>query len=167
MRPPDHAPLCDPTHGSVAIRAARMSDEEELVALSANLRGYDVPEPRAYRQALRRVLQSTDCRLWVAHCESDSPVGYILVSTRPRLSLQGPLVTIDELTVSPARRGQGIGRLLVNAAKAFALRYGAKRLELTSWRGHESYRRQFYPANGFVEFDSAVFRFLMSASARK
>lgn len=55
----------------------------------------------------------------------------------------GPRVWVEDLAVDPARRSQGIGKALLDAAKAWARERGATHLELDSAFSREAAHR-FY-----------------------
>jgi len=81
------------------------------------------------------------------------------LSQRPQLHLGGRLVSIDALAVLPSVRGLGVGKRLLRRARAYARLHHAVRIEVHTTRARESYRRGFYPLNGYRETDSALFRY--------
>src|SRR5262249_5848797 len=105
-----------------------------------------------------RVLKHLAMRVIVAEDETSAIVGMASVTFRPQLRLTSDLVTIDELVVADSVRGRGVGRALLDHVKAIAVDASAGRLELETNRARESYRREFYVKNGFVEANSAVMR---------
>ena len=66
--------------------------------------------------------------LWSALDEGGNAVGFALA-----LWLDGSL-HLEELDVHPAHQQRGIGRKLVNAVRVQAVRCGARRLTLTTFR---------------------------------
>ncbi|MDD5657936.1 MAG: GNAT family N-acetyltransferase, partial [Elusimicrobia bacterium] len=110
-----------------------------------------------FRRAFGGVLRDRDSGIFVS-CRQGRLIGLLAWSLRPMLHIAGRLFRIDELVVSNAARGQGVGRELLRAAHELARRRGALRIELLTNRKRESYRRGFYAKNGFDEADTAVFR---------
>jgi N-acetylglutamate synthase-like GNAT family acetyltransferase len=140
-----------------SIRAAVPSDTTPLLALLHEL-GYTELDADVYARTFELVLAHPEIRVLVAEDESARVVGLLALSHRPQLRLAGTLVTIDELVVAQGARGRGVGRTLIERAKAIAAELGAKRVELLTNRTRESYSRGFYVKNGFVEASSAVMR---------
>ncbi len=142
------------------VRAATTDDcaaiRELLIALGyASGGGPQLPE------LLRAALARADLALFVACDRADplgTPLGLIQLSRRPQLHLGGTLVSIDALTVSPEARGRGVGGRLLRRARAYARLHHAVRIEVHTTRSRENYRRGFYPAHGYREVDSALFR---------
>jgi ribosomal protein S18 acetylase RimI-like enzyme len=62
----------------------------------------------------------------------------------------GPAAWLEDMVVSPARRGEGIGKELLEAATEFASLRGATRITLLTDRGNEAAQR-FYRRHGFRE----------------
>lgn len=63
---------------------------------------------------------------------TDDPVGLALLRFRPGLWSEGAEAHLQELYVVPARRGQGFGRALLEAAMATARTAGAATLDLNT-----------------------------------
>ncbi|MBF2049077.1 MAG: GNAT family N-acetyltransferase [Elainella sp. C42_A2020_010] len=58
---------------------------------------------------------------------------------------------MSELFVDQAHRGQGIGSLLLDTVQTEARVRGCSRLMLVNSRERESYQRQFYQKQGWIE----------------
>jgi GNAT superfamily N-acetyltransferase len=58
---------------------------------------------------------------------------------------------LNDLFVKPSARGAGIGKALLDAAKAYARTSGARRLDLSTARTNPAQR--LYEANGYVRDD--------------
>ena len=145
-----------PPATSLTLRRALTADAGAAGALLRDL-GYEDLDPAAFGRAFAAVLTDPQQQVWLA-VDGDRPVGLMSLSTRPQLRLAGPIMTVDELVVTPATRGTGVGAALLGVAKSEAVRIGARRLELLTRRGRPSYTRGFYVKNGFTEVDSAVMR---------
>jgi N-acetylglutamate synthase-like GNAT family acetyltransferase len=145
------------TDNKVSIRRANESDLQAIFNLMAEL-GYPGLPSERFGETYDRVLKHPAMRLIVAEDDTGAIVGMASVNIRPQLRLTSDLVTIDELVVSGSARGGGVGRALLDHVKALAKKLSAGRLELETNRARESYRREFYVKNGFVEANSAVMR---------
>ena len=142
------------------LRKTTLADAEAVRALIEEL-GYGPLDEHAFSLGLAAVLADPAQQLLVAEVE-ELVVGFMSLDIKPQVRLVGLVVTIDELVVTERARGRGVGRLLVDFAKAEAIRTRARRLELHTARKRPSYEREFYVKNGFTEVDSAVLRWLES-----
>ncbi|MDD5658348.1 MAG: N-acetyltransferase, partial [Elusimicrobia bacterium] len=98
----------------MTIRKARPSDREAACALMAEL-VHPQARPGAFRRAFEGVLRGPDSGILVS-CHQRRLTGLLAWSLRPMLHIAGRLFRIDELVVSNAARGQGVGRELLRAA---------------------------------------------------
>lgn len=80
-------------------------------------------------------------------------LGYASVHWLPYLFLDGVEGYISELFVRNKGRGKGIGRELLETIKEEARKRGCSRLSLLNGRNRESYERNFYQKQGFIERD--------------
>ncbi|HSB08763.1 MAG TPA: GNAT family N-acetyltransferase [Blastocatellia bacterium] len=139
------------------IRPATEADADSAFKLMSEL-GYPGLSLPHFVKTYYALLEHPGMFLLVAEEEDHEVVAFASITSRPQLRLTGQLVTIDELVVADRARGQGVGRMILEAAEAMARKLGARRLELETNRARESYRRGFYVKNGFLEADSAVMR---------
>ncbi len=137
------------------MRPARRGDLPEVASLLRELGYSDGGDSTTFSW----VLSHPEMEVLVATDSMDRPIGVLSMSHRPQMRLGGRIATIDELSVTEAWRGKGVGRELVARAVARAKVLGVRRIELNSHRSRQSYQRSFYEKNGFVEVDSAVLRF--------
>lgn len=147
---------------SVRLRRVGMADEAAVRALVSDL-GYAPPERLS--ALLRAVLRRPDMVLFLAVDRLDTPLGLLQLSCRPQVHLGGALVSIDALVVAAGARGQGIGARLLRRARAYARLHRAVRVEVHTSRARANYQRGFYPAHGYHEAESALFR-LVELEAR-
>jgi PhnO protein len=140
------------------LRRTTLADAGAVRSLVEEL-GYGPLDAHAFSLGLEAVLADPAQQLLVAEVEGQV-VGFMSLDVKPQVRLVGLVVTIDELVVAARARGLGIGKKLVDFAKAEAIRTGARRLELHTARKRPSYERGFYVKNGFTEVDSAVMRCL-------
>jgi N-acetylglutamate synthase-like GNAT family acetyltransferase len=141
----------------VLVRLATESDVQAAYKLMAELGYPELSLPR-FIETYHSTLKHPAMTLLVAEESDGEIVGLATISRRPQLRLTANLLTIDELVVADHARGRGVGRALLDQVKAIARNSGTARLELETSRARESYRRDFYIKNGFVEADSAVMR---------
>jgi GNAT superfamily N-acetyltransferase len=139
---------------SVKIRPARRGDRDGIALLLKELGYTEGCDP----STLLWVLNHPEVDVFVAADHLDRPVAFVSLSHRPQLRLRGRITTIDELVVTEAWRGKGVGSKLLATAIDRAKALSSKRVELLTHRGRESFRRSFYEKNGFVQADSAVMR---------
>lgn len=85
-------------------------------------------------------------------------VGVLNYTITPCLSLSGSLMRIELLGILTKVRNQGIGSSLLNEAKKIAAQKGVSQIILSTSKDRESYKRNFYVKQGFVEKNSAWFK---------
>ena len=124
------------------IRSARLGDNERLSELFGELGYAASPEQVADR------MHEPNTQVLVA--EQDGEVlGVVVLHVRQPVHRDGPVMRIDALVVTGARRSMGIGEALVRQALAEADRCGATLVEITSKLPRTGARR-FYERLGFV-----------------
>jgi ribosomal protein S18 acetylase RimI-like enzyme len=79
-----------------------------------------------------------------------SPVGFITFSARQTILHRSPSGLIDELAVSAAHRGRGVGKQLVLAAIATCKEIGCCEVEVSTEKTNTE-ARELYRKCGFVE----------------
>lgn len=141
----------------ISIRRAVEDDEKAVLTLLFSL-GYPNIERTIFANVYHDVLQHPEMVIYLAIEENGKALGMMSLSHRPQLRLAGTILCIDELAVLTEARGRGIGQKLLSKARDVAKELGAKRLELHTNRSRESYKRQFYIKNGFLEANSALMR---------
>lgn len=144
---------------SIAIRAAAAPDAEQLGRLGTQLvavhHGFDarrfIPPtpatPAAYSGFLAQQLAQPDVVLLVA-AEGATVLGYAYAGLEGSdyMALRGPAGVIYDLVVDPARRREGIGRALLEAAIAALKARGAPRVLLSTAERNEAAQRLFAAA---------------------
>jgi GNAT superfamily N-acetyltransferase len=148
----------------VTLRKALLDDAETVHSLVREL-GYPELDDQTFGVGFEAVLANPTQQALVAEVDGQV-VGFMSLNIKPQVRLAGLLATIDELVVTESARGRGVGKALVEFAKAVAVRVGAGRLELHTARKRASYERGFYTKNGFAEIDSAVLRWEGTAPPR-
>ena len=149
------------------IREARLEDSSAIAAILRAL-GWSEQikqEPFVDTQAhialyLERCQREKTHTILVAEREQGHDVrevvGYVSVHWYPHL-MRGNDGYVSELFVHPNATGHGIGSLLLDTMKAYALERNCTRLILMNRRTRESYARQFYAKHGWVELRDAAF----------
>jgi GNAT superfamily N-acetyltransferase len=146
----------DTTAQGFRIRPGRRGDADTIAALLQEL-GYT---EGADTTTVNWVISHPEMEIMVAAGPGDKPVGMATLSHRPQLRMRGRIATIDELIVTKAWRGKGVGRALLMRVVDRAKVLGAKRLELVTHEPRAELSRAFYEKCGFTEGDAVVFRYL-------
>ena len=93
------------------------------------------------RRALRLLLPRAGAVLLAS--EGKEAAGVAVLSYLVALEHGGRVAWLDELYVTPQRRGQGVGRALLMAALSGARKSGCKTVELEVVRGHDRAARLY------------------------
>jgi GNAT superfamily N-acetyltransferase len=135
----------------VLVRAAVADDEPALGALNRATWSPDVspgqrpPDDEGFFKAR---LRPED----VLVAEQDGVlVGFAIVTPASAMPTHGHVRVLNGLSVDPAAQGAGIGRLLVDAAAAWARELGARKLTLRVLDGNTRARRLYLGAGFVVE----------------
>jgi GNAT superfamily N-acetyltransferase len=133
------------------IRAAQPDEEGRVIPLYEWLfappgsRPPSWDEPRA-AVALRQAIESHDCALILAEDDAGELVGFCTAYQDLHSVRFGYRAWVEDLAVHPERRSLGIGKALLDAAKAWARERGATHLELDSAEtradAHRFYERE-------------------------
>lgn len=133
------------------VRAARPGEEEAIVPLYEWLFAPPGTRPASWDErraavALRQALESHDCAVLVA--ESDSELIGFITGYQDLHSVRfGYRAWVEDFAVHPDRRSHGVGKALLDAAKAWARERGATHLELDSAEARKDAHR-FYEREG-------------------
>jgi GNAT superfamily N-acetyltransferase len=131
------------------VRQATAFDADTVAELlDAFNREFDTPSPGAEVLAarLRQLIAGED---FVALLGGEPAVGVAVLSLRPSVWWEGPVVTLDELYVQPHMRGQRLGHAMLEAACCLARERGSQTLEINV-DGEDIDARRFYEAHGFT-----------------
>jgi GNAT superfamily N-acetyltransferase len=141
---------------SVQLRRAEAADEQAVLGLARRfVTSFELSE-RAFRASFAELLASRDALLLVA-ADGEQVLGYCLAFDHPTFYANGRVAWVEEITVREDRRGQGIGRILMDGAEACARQRGATLLALATRRA-----AAFYGALGYEE-SATYFRKLLQA----
>lgn len=133
------------------VSPATAADLAELTELfAAYLAFYQVPRPPHEVQCfLGARLQQGDSRLFLARDEQGRAQGFVqLYPLQSSLALK-PAWLLSDLYVAAAARRQGIGEVLMQAAREFAEASGACGLQLETGRANQAAQR-LYERLGYV-----------------
>jgi ribosomal protein S18 acetylase RimI-like enzyme len=89
--------------------------------------GEDIDEPDALERRYREQLDSGEVTVILAGA---GPDGFAQLRYRSQIYSDAPTAYLEELYVAPARRGEGLGRALLEAAMEEARAHGADHIDL-------------------------------------
>jgi GNAT superfamily N-acetyltransferase len=134
---------------SSAPRAAAPSDAETVARLlDAFNREYDAPSPGpdVLTTRLRSLLAGSDV---IAFLAGDPAVAVALLTLRPNVWYDGPIVVLDELYVVPEARGRGVGSALLVAVESLTRERGGQLIEIAV-DGADADAHRFYERHGYT-----------------
>lgn len=102
---------------------------EIMNAIGVQTFNFDLDETTA---RLQDFLHREKYFVFVARCNSGTPVGFMALYESYALYAEGVFGTIPEFYVRPEYRSNNVGRRLVSQAKSFGESRGWKRLEVTT-----------------------------------
>jgi ribosomal protein S18 acetylase RimI-like enzyme len=108
--------------------------------------GEPTPGPEALAERIRELLSASQILVLLA---GDPPEGLALLRFRPSLWSETLDCYLEELYVVPQRRGQGIGRALLEAAMEAARQEGAAHIDLGTSED-DTAARALYERLGFT-----------------
>jgi ribosomal protein S18 acetylase RimI-like enzyme len=132
-----------------AVRRAELADAEAVGRLMHDFNAeFDEPTPGPARLAerIRELLAGGDTAILLA---GSGPDGLAILRFRLAITTPGLECYLAELYVVPARRGQGLGRALMNAAIDEARARGADYMDLGTSEDDVA-ARALYESLGFV-----------------
>lgn len=126
------------------VRTATDADAAQIAPLLGEL-GYPAPAADVPQRLARVRAERGECL--VAEDEAGALVALMTLARHDILHSASPAAQITGLVVTAAARGSGTGRMLVEAAKAWARAAGCGRIAVTSAE-HRADAHAFYPACG-------------------
>jgi GNAT superfamily N-acetyltransferase len=106
-------------------------------------------EPGTIEQNCRVLMVDPAVRFLIAKDDRQA-IGFINFSVRRTALHPGPSGLIDELVVAESHRGQGVGRLLVEACITECRKLGCSELEVSTEKSNNA-ARSFYKRCGFED----------------
>jgi GNAT superfamily N-acetyltransferase len=134
---------------SVAPRVATPSDVDTVARLlDAFNREFDTPTPgpEVLATRLRGLLDGGDV---IALLAGDPAVAVALLTLRPNVWFDGPVVLVDELYVAPESRGRGLGSALMVAVESLTRERGGELIEIAV-DGADADAHRFYERHGYT-----------------
>ncbi len=136
-------------HGEV--RPAEAGDADDVARLAAALAlSFEFSAAR-FRQHYPSLLAEDGARLLLA-VNGGATIGYLLGFRHLTFYANGPVGWVEEIVVRDADRGEGVGRVLMNAFEQWAAAAGCTLIALATRRA-----APFYRALGYQE-SAAYFR---------
>jgi GNAT superfamily N-acetyltransferase len=129
-----------------AATVAESHDVAELLDAFNREYGTPTPGPTVLAARLERLLAEGNV---VALLAGEPAIAVALMTMRPNVWYDGPVALLDELYVTPTRRGQGVGSALLRRAEIVARHRGAELLEVNV-DGHDTDARRFYERHGYA-----------------
>jgi GNAT superfamily N-acetyltransferase len=134
------------------VRAAAREEAEAIVPLYEWLFAPPGSKPDAWDErraavALREAIDSHDCVVLVAEDAGGTLVGFLTGYQDLHSVRFGYRAWVEDFAVHPDHRSQGVGKALLDAAKAWAKERGATHLELDSAEARKDAHR-FYEREG-------------------
>ena len=133
----------------IPIRKAGLDDAQEIGRLlhDFNTEFSDpTPGPAAIAERARKLLAEEEM---VVLLPAEAPVGLALLRFRPSLWNESLDAYLEELYIEPPRRGEGIGRALMEAAMETARQEGAAYMALCTGET-DTEARSLYASCGFT-----------------
>jgi ribosomal protein S18 acetylase RimI-like enzyme len=133
----------------VSVRRADEGDAEAVARLlhDFNTEYHDVtPGPAALAERVRQLLAGGDTKILLA---GEEPSGVAVLRFRLSIWTPGLECYLAELYVEPEKRGQGLGRALMEAAIELAREEGADGMDLGTGE-HDTAARALYESLGFT-----------------
>ncbi|BAY10122.1 GNAT family N-acetyltransferase [Calothrix sp. NIES-2098] len=140
------------------IRKATESDAQAIAQILQELGWFAWLDSTSPQTTIRQIQQHiTQCHandshsIYVAENAETQVVGYVAVHWLPCPFLPKPQAYISELFIHKAYRGKGIGKRLLETVTSEALMRGCLLLMLHNHKERESYQREFYRKQGWIE----------------
>ena len=140
--------------GAKPAAEVRTAGPEDAGALGGLLHRFNTeyddasPGPEAMAERCGELLAAGEMAAFLAGDDLGGPDGLAVVRFRPALWSGGNEAYLEELYVVPDRRGEGLGRALMDAVIALARERGCDRLDLGTGEG-DAAARSLYESLGF------------------
>ena len=132
--------------GALAVLAGFLADDPHYLASSP---AYGDAGPEATQAALRLFLARPELGFVYVARQGDAVVAACVACYAISTSRGGLVVKLDDVSVTPARTGQGIGGIMLEALKGHLRAQGVSRIDCGCHRDNAGAWR-FYARHGFV-----------------
>ena len=142
------------------IDKATLTDINELSELLAILFSQELefkPDYHKQAAALYTIISSPDTGIILVARDNGKLVGMVSLLFSVSTALGGRVALLEDMMVSPAERGKGIGSDLLKAAIATAHEYDCQRITLLTDSNNKA-AQQFYEAHDFAQSQMLAFR---------
>jgi GNAT superfamily N-acetyltransferase len=130
----------------MTIRTATALDQAALFDLIRSFPSPPTRTPDGYADALRIKLSDQSYATLVAE-DKDRLIGYLAGYAHRTFYAGGSIAWVDEIWVEPDYRGQGTGRLLMDAFEGWASRQGCLQVSLATSGAAAFYERLGYASS--------------------
>jgi ribosomal protein S18 acetylase RimI-like enzyme len=135
--------------GSVTVHHATVDDAPDVARLLHQFNtefSEPVPDVEFLTERFRQLLGQGEVMVLLG---GEEPAGLAVLRFRPSFYSDGPEAYLQELYVTPTRRGQGLGRALLEAALSLARERGADHIDLGTSED-DAAARALYESCGFT-----------------
>lgn len=141
---------------SITVRQAGLSDADTIAPLFDQYRQfYRQPSHPALAHAfITERLARHESVIFLAQNKSGEAIGFTQLFPSFTSVGAGRIWVLNDLYVVPAARGNGVGSILLEAARAHAAATGSKRIELST--AHDNPARKLYESHGYVKDDGFI-----------
>jgi PhnO protein len=131
----------------IVIRSAAKQDAPLIKQLLDELENY-ISDPQIFEVIFENYLTQEDTLLYVAENSTGDVIAFASCKGQYLLHHQGMVFEIQEMIVTRAEQGNGIGRALIDVIRKEVAVRGAKSLEVTSNKRRKE-AHAFYQSVGF------------------
>jgi GNAT superfamily N-acetyltransferase len=128
------------------VRIATAADSRAVFDLCVGFATSFRPEYEVFARTFPTLLDSPDAHLLVADAD-DRLVGYLLGFSHPTLFANGPISTVEELTVDATYRHRGVARALMAVFESWSAERGCRYVAVDTRRAEGFYEALGYEAS--------------------
>lgn len=146
--------------GDLAIGSAVIADVPALCALLAELFAQEAefdPDVQTQARGLQRIIEDPVVGTVLLARRGDAVLGMVNLLYTVSTALGARVALLEDMVVSRAARGNGIGSALIDAAITHARRAGCKRVTLLTDPDNDAAQR-FYARHGFAHSNMRALR---------
>lgn len=137
----------------MTVRRAAPADSGAIAAMLTRFNAeFDTWVPALTDLHRRLALMLSGQNAYAVLAEAPEPEGFALVTLRPSPYYDGPVATLDEMYISPERRGQGLGSDVIGLVLHQARERGCGEVQINVDEGDVDTRR-FYEQHGFTNHE--------------